>query len=112
MVAKKKDVALLRHRRCAGLGRERSLFEGDRIFAKEYLIDFRTAEARDIDRRLLDDQLFEFDLEVVEAPGALFCKPVRRDAQDTLLGTGEMIDSNAGNAGKAQLLGRLNSRHA
>ena len=112
MFAKNEDVAFPCDRDSAGFGRKRPWFVRRRIVAKQYLIDLGRAETGNLDLRLFDDELLELDFEILKAPGAVFAQPVEGDAQQALLGAGQMPDANAGNSGKPQLLSGLDANCA
>ena len=80
-----KDVAGAGDRDSAGLGRQRPLLDRLRLVAEHDLVDFVEGEAGDLDRRVVQDQFLEFDLELVEVPLALFAEPVDGEAQQALL---------------------------
>ena len=112
MVAETEDVASARDCDSARRRRKGALFVRRRIIAEEDLIDLGRAEAGNLDRRLIDDELLELDFEILKAPGAVFAEPVERDAQQALLGAGQMPDANAGDMGEAQLPGGLDADRA
>src|SRR6266542_6971001 len=89
---------------------ERPLLDRLRLIRDDDLIDLVQREARDLDRRFFNDQLLEFNPQLVEIPIAFFRQPVDGEAQDALLLLVQMADLNAGNAIEPVKLGRFKAR--
>ena len=66
------------------LGRERTLLDCVSGVAKDDLVDLVGSEAGDLDRCVVEDQLFELDLERVEVPLAFFAETIGGEAHDVL----------------------------
>ena len=92
MFAKTKDVTFPCNRDGAGRGRKRPFFVRRRIVAKQNLINLGSAETRNLDRRLFDNELLKLDLEILKVPAALFRQPIGGKAKKALLAAGKMLE--------------------
>lgn len=100
-----KDVAYASDRNCAGLGRERPLFDRLVTLAENNVVDLVERKAGDLDRRVGEDQLLELDLQLVQVPLTLFAEAIDGEAENALLGLAKMLDPHARDAAEAELLG-------
>ena len=71
-----KDIANTGGRNRTIIWRERPLLDCLRIVGNDDLVDLVEGETRDLDRCIFEDQLPEFDLELVEIPFTLFREPI------------------------------------
>jgi hypothetical protein len=68
----------------ASLGHERTLLHRVPGVTEDDLVDLIGGEAGDLDRCIVEDQLFELDLERVEIPLALFAETIGGDPPSRL----------------------------
>ena len=109
MTSKQEDVAEPRDSGRAGRRRQRARLDRRDVVIEDNLIDLVKAEARDLNRSVLHDQLAKLDLELVEVPAAFLAEPVDREAKKPLLVLGEMFDANARNLDEPQQPRRLDA---
>ena len=79
---------------------------------EDNVIDLVEREARDLDRRIGHDQLFELELELLKVPLALFPEAVDSEAQYALFSLGQVLDPNARGAAEAELPRRFDPNSA
>ena len=83
---------------------KRTLFNRVLFIVENDLIDLAQGEAGDLDRRVGEDQLLEFDFEFGEIPLAFLAQAIDRQPQGPLLRLRQMIHADAGQGGKTQQL--------
>ncbi len=118
------SVALPQARRCGpssktspkrdgvSLGRERTLLDCVSGVAKDDLVDLVGSEAGDLDRCVVEDQLFELDLERVEVPLAFFAETIGGEAHDVLHLLAQVFHPDARHAAEAEEPRRLDPHGA
>ncbi len=84
MRAKGKHISEPRDRRGPGVGGERPALNRWRPLAKNDLIDFIEREARNLNRGLHQDELFELEFQCIEVPLALFGRAIDGEFEHTL----------------------------
>ena len=86
---------------------ERTLFDRRHIFSENYLVNLVQTKARDFDRGVGEDKFLELDLQLSQIPLAFLTEPIDRKPQQTLFDSGEMIDPDGGDRGKADVASRF-----
>ena len=84
---------------------ERAGLESASLVAEQNVVDFFESEARDLDRRVDENQLLELDLQRVEIPLPFLAQAIDREPQHPEFVAAEMADANAGDTFEAELLG-------
>src|SRR5438270_6460097 len=81
MRAEEKDVAWSGDRHCAGQRLERTRLEAAGFVAQQNVVDLRGSKARDLNRRIDDNQVLELNSQGVEIPLPLLGETVDRKPQ-------------------------------